>query len=85
MRERCAGMRMVEIPEISVAALRDLKEFIAPLCCATDVEKIRAEENRKEARPYESQQADTVGSGLDRGGLLDGSASSDPDKGEGQA
>jgi len=77
-------MKMVEVPEISVTALRKLKEMIAPLCCATDVEKIRAEENQKEARPYESQQAaQAVGSDLERGVLLGRSAGSDPatDKG----
>ena len=83
MRERCAGMKMVEVPEISVTALRELKEMIAPLCCAPDVKKIRAEENQKEARPYESQQAEAAGFDLERGVLLGISAGSDPatDKG----
>lgn len=77
MREWCADLKMVETPEISISALRELAEFIASLCCTTDVEKIRAKENQKEARQDENQQAGTVGSGVGRTGLLGGSARSD--------
>ena len=83
MRERCADLKMVETPEISIAALRELAEFIASLCCTTDVEKIRAKENQKEARQHESQQSDAVGSDMGRRGLLGGSARSDAATGEG--
>ena len=78
MRERCASLKMVEVPEISVAALREVKDFIGPLCCTRDMRKIRANKDQKEAREHESRQEDAVGSDLDRGGLLGGSARSDP-------
>ena len=83
MRERCVDFKMVKTPEISVSALRELAQVMASLRCTTDVEKIRAEENQKEARPHESQQTDAVGSGLDRRNLLEGSARSDPATGQG--
>lgn len=76
MRERCVDLKMVETLEISVSALRELAEFIMSLSYTADVENIRAEGNHKEARQDENQQANAVGSGVGRRGLLGGSARS---------